>query len=279
MISYRGVTANHRAGRDSHNLAPTSQHSVALGANSSQQADGRVKLDTSTIADAADTSGTDLAPSPVSRGRPLSPAESNPIGREPGYSYICPDGGSASIVVEPQHVMFRYANVDGRALLQRGYPARLSRGTLEVASERGAALFRQALTTVRQTASSIMVVADGEGGPFSIRISLWTPRHSAGPRDQSVAILDIRLGSFELTSADLQAISAGFGLTEAETAVLGLLADGLTLSEIARRRRVELDTVRAQCKAVLAKMGCHRQVDLIRLLTSLCSAGRATAVY
>lgn len=188
------------------------------------------------------------------------------------YAAIRPDGRSASIVVEASQLIFRYANFDGRILLQRGYPARLSRGVLHIASERAAPLFREAMSTVRRTSSPTMIVSDGDHGPFSIRISVWAPPDPAGSTGSTVAILDFRAGSFELTDADLRAIGIGFGLTEAEMSVLGYLAGGLTLAQIARRRDVDLETVRRQCKTVLAKMGCHRQVDLIRLMISLCAA-------
>ncbi len=188
------------------------------------------------------------------------------------YEAICPDGPTACIIVDPNHLLLRYANVKGRSILQKKYPARLNRGVVEITSERGATLVRDALRQVRETSSPMLVISDGELGAFSVTISLWAPpaQLRAGG---SVAILDFRVGAFELSPHQLWAIGMGFDLTEAETAVLAHLVEGLTLAQIAQARRVELETVRSQCKTVLAKMGCHRQVDLVRLMISLCAGG------
>jgi DNA-binding CsgD family transcriptional regulator len=186
------------------------------------------------------------------------------------FAEIRPDGVNASVIVDPDHLGFRYANLAGRTLLERRYPARLIRGTVEIVSARGATLFGQAMRSFRQSLQPTMVVSDGEHGAFSVRISLWAP---SGPArgDAAVAILDFRVGAFELATSDLRAIGEGFGLTEAETAVLGYLVEGQTLAQIAVHRGVQLETIRRQCKFVLAKMGCHRQVDLVRLMISLCA--------
>lgn len=63
-----------------------------------------------------------------------------------------------------------------------------------------------------------------------------------------------------------------FGLTAAETRVAMLIGRGKTVQQIATSLHLSPHTVRTQLKAVLAKTGCMRQVELIRLLTTL--AGR-----
>lgn len=214
-------------------------------------------------------------PSPYRQPRrhlPTPALATSQLRKEAALSYenICPDGHSTCIIVDPNHLILRYANVQGRALLHKRYPARLNRGVVEITSERGALLVRDALRQVRETANPMLVVSDGELGAFSVSISLWAPPEQLRS-GASVAILDFRVGAFELSRHQLWAIGMGFSLTEAETAVLGHLVEGLTLTQIALARRVELETVRSQCKTVLAKMGCHRQVDLVRLMISLCA--------
>ena len=59
-----------------------------------------------------------------------------------------------------------------------------------------------------------------------------------------------------------------FGLTEAETALTALLAEGLTNAQIAERRDRKLETVNAQVKTILAKTGCANRTQLVRLLVS-----------
>jgi DNA-binding CsgD family transcriptional regulator len=60
-----------------------------------------------------------------------------------------------------------------------------------------------------------------------------------------------------------------FGLTEAEADLALALARGGTLAGFATQRGVKLSTVRSQLLAVLEKTGVHRQVDLVRMLTTL----------
>jgi DNA-binding CsgD family transcriptional regulator len=64
-------------------------------------------------------------------------------------------------------------------------------------------------------------------------------------------------------------LRAIYGLTVAEEALALALLDGRRLREIAELRRVSLETVRVQLKALFAKTGCDRQADLARRLTLL----------
>ena len=60
-----------------------------------------------------------------------------------------------------------------------------------------------------------------------------------------------------------------FGLTPAESRVASLLAQGLTLKEIAGQHGIKHDTVRKQLRAIYEKTATNRQHDLIRLLLNL----------
>ena len=59
------------------------------------------------------------------------------------------------------------------------------------------------------------------------------------------------------------------GLTTAEQELVALMLQGLRLKEIAARRSVTLHTVRSQLAASMAKVGVHRQSDLIREVLAL----------
>jgi DNA-binding CsgD family transcriptional regulator len=67
-------------------------------------------------------------------------------------------------------------------------------------------------------------------------------------------------------------LMGAFGLTPAEARLAGALTRGLRPDEIAARHGVSLATVRKQLSAVLAKTGCARQADLLRLMLTLPSA-------
>jgi DNA-binding CsgD family transcriptional regulator len=62
---------------------------------------------------------------------------------------------------------------------------------------------------------------------------------------------------------------AAYGLTSAEAKIALLLAEGNAIEEIAMSRDVAVGTVRAQIKAVFAKMGVSRQMELAARLNQL----------
>jgi DNA-binding CsgD family transcriptional regulator len=68
---------------------------------------------------------------------------------------------------------------------------------------------------------------------------------------------------------DRAALRAVYGLSEAETRLVHGLLDGETLKEIATRRQVSYETVRAQLRQVFDKTGTRRQADLVRLAGQL----------
>ena len=60
--------------------------------------------------------------------------------------------------------------------------------------------------------------------------------------------------------------AATHGLTLAEAAIAGGIADGLTPEELAAQRAVSIHTVRGQIKSVLSKLGVRRQAELVRMV-------------
>jgi len=63
----------------------------------------------------------------------------------------------------------------------------------------------------------------------------------------------------------LDHLAAAFSLTGAEAKLWSGLAAGATLAEIARRQQTSVNTLRVQLGRVFAKVGVHRQADLVRL--------------
>lgn len=66
-----------------------------------------------------------------------------------------------------------------------------------------------------------------------------------------------------------EVLRLAFGLTAAEAGVLAALAEGLTPTAHAARQGVAISTVRTQIAVLMAKMGCSRQVDLVRKACAL----------
>ncbi|AZO32416.1 helix-turn-helix transcriptional regulator [Mesorhizobium sp. M1B.F.Ca.ET.045.04.1.1] len=63
-----------------------------------------------------------------------------------------------------------------------------------------------------------------------------------------------------------------FDFTPAEISITNSILSGASLEEIARARRVSVETVRVQLKAIFAKTGTHRQTELVKLLGGVASA-------
>jgi DNA-binding CsgD family transcriptional regulator len=82
-----------------------------------------------------------------------------------------------------------------------------------------------------------------------------------------VVLLFYHPGSAPSIDSDL--LHAVFGLTPAECRVATLLADGLSVKEIADRQRTRHDTVRKQLRSIYRKTATNRQAELVRLLLHL----------
>jgi DNA-binding CsgD family transcriptional regulator len=67
-------------------------------------------------------------------------------------------------------------------------------------------------------------------------------------------------------------LQTGFGLTKAEAALARGLIAGQRLTEIAAARRVSIETVRTQLRALFRKTGTTRQPDLVRVLLAAADA-------
>ena len=68
-------------------------------------------------------------------------------------------------------------------------------------------------------------------------------------------------------------VSAFFGLSPAESRLAAALMQGRKLAGIARDSGVEVTTLRTQLSSILRKVGVERQVDLMRVLSSIGSTG------
>lgn len=55
-----------------------------------------------------------------------------------------------------------------------------------------------------------------------------------------------------------------FDITHAEARVLAALIDGQSPAEHAQAHGASIHTVRKQIAVLMDKMGCHRQIDLVR---------------
>jgi DNA-binding CsgD family transcriptional regulator len=68
---------------------------------------------------------------------------------------------------------------------------------------------------------------------------------------------------------DAATIAHALALTDREAAVACLLAEGVTLTDLARRLGMQVGTVRVHLRSVFAKTRTNRQAELVALLNRL----------
>jgi DNA-binding CsgD family transcriptional regulator len=118
-------------------------------------------------------------------------------------------------------------------------------------------------------ANHIVVVHGPEGAqPLVLDIIRLPSRTLLSALDTRVLVLvrGMGAGGERRRSALLQSV---YGMTAAETEIALQLAQGKLPEAIARQRNVSIGTVRAQIKALLAKAGVSRQVELVARLNQL----------
>jgi DNA-binding CsgD family transcriptional regulator len=183
---------------------------------------------------------------------------------------LCPDWRGPTLAIDARNLELRYANGHAREMLSLGFPAHLSGGRIAIKSAHAMRRLNSAMQSLLSDAGrTAMLVVDDEdaSATYALRIALpHLPRAFAAHR---IAIVDFAKASIDPQPTLLRAIAEAFDLTAAEGSVLGHLAAGLSLRQIAALRGVRLETVRHQCKTVLSKMRCRRQADLVRVVAGL----------
>jgi len=110
-------------------------------------------------------------------------------------------------------------------------------------------------------------VHNASGAPLIIEV-FPVPRRDAAICFETRALVVVR-GSRPDSRQLRQMLQVLYGLTEAETAVSLLLADGSSPEAIALARATSIGTTRAQVRSVYAKLGVRRQSELVARLNQL----------
>ena len=140
------------------------------------------------------------------------------------------------------------------------------------------ALLGQALPTFdRQSVSGSMTVRRPSGLP---RLSVHLRPTSVRQLDfglRRVAALALVVDADARPRIDPARVAAALGLTPAQSQVAALLAEGLSVREVAAATGRQANAVYFLLKQIYKKQGISRQADLVRLvlsLTELSEAGR-----
>lgn len=105
------------------------------------------------------------------------------------------------------------------------------------------------------------------------RINITRSSNYGGPNfdflvhPQPRILVVIRLLTAGSLRLDAEALRLSYGLTDAESKLCEILANGYSLVESARRLQISEGTVRQRTKAVFLKTGTHRQGELIARVT------------
>ena len=168
---------------------------------------------------------------------------------------------SALVIGEDGRILA--ANTAAEALLAEDSPLRVRAGRLQTGGDGADALAEAQRVATRRKAPAARGWR-GRSADGGIVTAVFVPlpdRWLAAPA--ALALVD---GGGSADAIADETLRTMFGLSRAERAlVLGLLR-GQTLDEIAAGRSVSVATVRVQLRSALAKTGCERQGDLLRLL-------------
>ncbi|MBO9512737.1 MAG: helix-turn-helix transcriptional regulator [Variovorax sp.] len=111
------------------------------------------------------------------------------------------------------------------------------------------------LTFARLNGPAMAPVAEPAARPACLRAAARAPLAACAPREANDAIAEAFRQAFELTLA--------------EARVLAALMAGELPKRYALRMGLSINTVRSQIAALMWKMGCQRQLDLVRKAMSL----------
>jgi DNA-binding CsgD family transcriptional regulator len=156
------------------------------------------------------------------------------------------------------------------ALLARSDALSLRDGRLRATSAASDRALREA---VERAASHATLVAPRSGAVL-LRDADGAPLHIAHVAPLPASATSLQTGARVLVTVGLSAprskeLPPQLGLSPAEAEIARALADGETLRDIAERRKVSIETVRTQLRAVYGKLGVHRQVELVKRLRDL----------
>lgn len=124
-------------------------------------------------------------------------------------------------------------------------------------------LIESAIARVAGQLGSIKLVLPGKLGKTCV-FEVARAKCQASLESRPLLLVRLRRGPSR-TGTPLGGFCATFGLTEAEAGVLHRLVDGRTPEEIAVEHSVTINTVRKQISNIMDKVGCTRQLDLVRM--------------
>lgn len=113
-----------------------------------------------------------------------------------------------------------------------------------------------------------LLVTDGKETVYAF-YTLLSPQREMGSFGLRPVVMLLFYHPASAPAIDASLLYAVFGLTPAECRIATLLAEGLSLKQIAYEQGTQHDTVRKQLRSIFQKTSTNRQPELIRLLLHL----------
>jgi DNA-binding CsgD family transcriptional regulator/PAS domain-containing protein len=173
----------------------------------------------------------------------------------------------AVILVDPKQRIV-HANAAAEEFLSEGETLSSVHGVLTASGSRNNDSLRLATQTSNLDAKSLpLEAADGRFMVATVLPLTNGLREAYGkPLSASAAVFVHNQPSMdESLTATLATV---FGLTGAEARILAALLEGTSISEIAQRYQISVNTVRTHLQRLFAKTNTNRQSDLIRLASN-----------
>ncbi|WP_298368752.1 helix-turn-helix transcriptional regulator [uncultured Bradyrhizobium sp.] len=176
----------------------------------------------------------------------------------------------AGIVLLDGETKIVHANRAAETMLKSGSPISSHRGELRTGSPQTSAALRTAVATAAANEAAVGKLGIGlpapqaDGSPALIHVLPLT----GGNRGKRIALrasAALFVTSEMRTAIPAESLASLFGLTSAETRVLGSLLAGRTPAETARTMGTAMTTVRTHIAKVFEKTGTSRQSELMRL--------------
>ncbi len=185
------------------------------------------------------------------------------------------DALKVGVVLASADSRILHANRAAQEMMRDRGPLRDCGGVLQAEGGAASAEIRAAIRHAARSvsgirASGLAVRLTGEGEvPVVARVLPL-----AGGDVEVAAVVAVFINPVVDEAASAQAVTAAFGLTPAETRVLGRVLSGSSLAEAAAELGVATSTARTHLDSIFAKTGVSRQSQLLRLAAQIASATR-----
>lgn len=170
-----------------------------------------------------------------------------------------------AVITMAQDGRVTHHNAAADILLRAGDTISLKGGFLDaaLASDRGrlAAAIQRVGAATEPEAASLLIGRIGGGGCYVSVLPDLT-----GSARQIVLLASCSRTSDPNLSSSLRSI---YGLSYAEAEIAIAVSEGSSLDAVAGQRRTSVSTIRTQVKAIMAKLGCSRQAELVAAIRSM----------